>query len=116
MAKKILLFGLLTFVGLVAGGTALAIGETAPARIPTTVTSAASFIDLLDNIVDWIFVVVMVFAAIFIVLAGLQFITAGGEPQAVAQARNKLLYAAVGIAVAVLSRGIIVAIRSLIGG
>ncbi|MBI2098610.1 MAG: hypothetical protein HYT49_03075 [Candidatus Wildermuthbacteria bacterium] len=115
MAKKTIAFGFLVLLGLAVGNAALAIGEPPPATIPDTVTSAQNFIDLLDNIVDWIFVVVLVFAVIFIVLAGFQFITGGGEPQQVGQARNKLLYAAIGIAVAVLARGLVTAVRSLIG-
>ncbi|KKU93676.1 MAG: hypothetical protein UY25_C0001G0169 [Candidatus Yanofskybacteria bacterium GW2011_GWC1_48_11] len=101
MTKEITAFGLFVLFGLAIGGTALAIGEVPPATIPDNITSAQNFIDLIDNIVDWIFVVVLVFAVIFIVLAGLQFI--------------KLLWGAVGIAVAVLARGLVTAVRSLIG-
>ncbi|KKW08580.1 MAG: hypothetical protein UY45_C0006G0066 [Parcubacteria group bacterium GW2011_GWA1_49_26] len=93
MTKEITAFGLFVLFGLAIGGTALAIGEVPPATIPDNITSAQNFIDLIDNIVDWIFVVVLVFAVIFIVLAGLQFI----------------------IAVAVLARGLVTAVRSLIG-
>jgi len=50
------------------------------------------------------------------VFAGWQFIQGGGDPQAVAQARNKLLYAAIGIVVAVLARGIVTAVKSLVVG
>jgi len=116
MSRKLPLLGFLVLFGVSIGGTALAIGETPFTTIPDIVTSAKEFVVLLEQIVDWIFIVVMVFATIFIVLAGFQFITAGGDPQGVAQARNKLLYAAVGIIVAVLSRGIIAAVKSLIGG
>jgi len=84
-------------------------------RIPTNITSASQFIDLLDNIVDWIFVLLLIGAVIFIVLAGFQFITGGGDPQTLSQARTKLLWAAVGIAVAVLARGLVAAVRDLIG-
>ena len=98
------------------GSVALAIGETAPQKIPTNVKTGKQFIDLLNNIVNWIFVVVMVGAVIFIVLAGWQFITGGGEPQNVTQARSKLMWAAVGIAVAVLSQGIKAAVINIIGG
>ncbi|KKW03858.1 MAG: hypothetical protein UY38_C0002G0012 [Parcubacteria group bacterium GW2011_GWB1_49_12] len=71
MTKEITAFGLFVLFGLAIGGTALAIGEVPPATIPDNITSAQNFIDLIDNIVDWIFVVVLVFAVIFIVLAGL---------------------------------------------
>ena len=116
MAKKIIALGFLSLVlGVVIGGTALAIGETSTAKIPTTVKTGKEFIDLLNNLVNWIFVVVLIGAVVFVVLAGWQFISGGGEPQAVSQARNKLLYAAVGIAVAVLAKGIVAAVRNIIG-
>jgi len=115
MAKKLLFFGLLfLLLGIVMGDTAFA-QATAPQTIPTTVTSARGFLDLLNNIVDWIFVVVMIGAVIFIVLAGWQFITGGGDPQAVTAARNKLLYGAIGVIVAVMARGLVAAIRNLVG-
>jgi len=116
MKKSILALGIASVCLLSFSGMASAIGETPPTTIPNTVTSATNFITLLNNIVNWVFVVVMVAAVIFIVLAGWQFITGGGDPQAVSQARNKLLYAAVGIIVAVLARGIVTAITSLVSG
>jgi hypothetical protein len=115
MAKRIIALGLLVLLGVAMGSTALAIGETPGKKIPTNVKTGADLIALLENIVNWIFVVVLVGAVIFIVLAGWQFISGGGEPQAVSQARSKLLWAAVGIGVAVLAKGIIAAIRNIIG-
>jgi len=90
-------------------------GEAAPETIPLTVRTGAEFVALLETIVNWIFVVLLVVAVIFIVLAAWQFITGGGELQQVSQARQKLLYAAIGIIVALLSRGIVAAIRNIVG-
>jgi len=117
--KKLILFTLFLLVGVALAQGAVAVGESVPTLfgggIPTGVTSGGEFIELLVVITDWVFVIVLVFAIIFIVLAGFQFITGGGDPSAVSQARNKLLWAAVGIAVAVLARGIPTAVRSIIG-
>ena len=119
MARKLMWFGLLMFLGLATGNIAVAIGEQVPTDIggiPKGPQTGNQFVDLLQNTTDWLFVVVLIGAVIFIVWAGWQFISAGGEPQAVSQARSKLLYAAIGIGVAVLARGIIAAIRNIIGG
>jgi len=64
---------------------------------------------------DWLFVILTVVAVIFIVLAGLQFITGGGDPAALSAARTKLIWAAVGILVALLARGLPAAIQNLVG-
>jgi hypothetical protein len=70
---------------------------------------------VLEVITDWIFVFLLVISVVFIVLAAFQFVTSGGDPAAVSMARTKLIYAAVGIAVAVLARGIPEAVREIIG-
>ena len=119
MIKRLFfLFFVLALVFL-AGGTALAAPEPVPTifggGIPTGPTSGSELINLLIIITDWIFVIVLVFAIIFIVLAGFQFITQGGNAQAVSEARMKLLWAAIGIAVAVMARGIPVVVRNIIG-
>jgi hypothetical protein len=114
-----ILFGVFSFIviAVLLGGTALAIGSTVPLglSIPSGPSSGAEFLTLLENITDWIFAFAMIGAIIFIVLAGFQFISSGGDPNAVGEARRKLLYAAIGIAIAVMSRGIPVVVRSIIG-
>jgi hypothetical protein len=115
--KKILTVGLLALVLAVSlGGVASAGGATPTQTIPENITDAQGFITLLENITDWIFVLLLVIAVIMIVLAGLQFITGGGDPAAVSEARTKLIWAAVGIGVALMARGLAPAVRNIIGG
>jgi len=122
MKQFFLLLGVafLVFVMLGGSGLVLAAGETPPTsffggEIPTGVTSGEAFLNLIDNIIDWIFVIVLLGGVVFIVLAGWQFISGGGDPQTLSQARNKLLWGAVGIMVAVLARGLVTAVKSIIG-
>ena len=115
--QKIILSILIALVSaFTIGGIAAAI-EAIPApfgKLPTNVTSGADFVTTVLGITDWIFVILLLLAIIFIVLAGFQFVTGGGDPTAVAQARNKLIYAAVGIIVALLAKGLPVALRTII--
>ena len=90
--------------------------EDVPARfgpIPEGPQTGNDFILVVEGITNWVFVILLVFAVIFILLAAFQFIAGGGDPQQVAQARTKLVWAAVGIAVALLARGIPAAISNL---
>lgn len=82
--------------------------------IPEGPQTGADFVSTVQGITNWVFVILLVFAVIFIVLAGFQFIAGGGDPQAVAQARQKLIWAAVGIAVALLAKGIPATISNLL--
>ncbi len=75
--------------------------------LPPGPQSLGEFIGLLDTIANWIFAVLLGIAVVFIILAALQFVMAGGDPAAVSQARQKLVYAVIGIIVAVASKGIV---------
>ena len=80
-------------VGVGAGGFI----EAVPAKyggIPEGPQTGGDFILVVEGITDWLFVILLVIAVVFIVLAGFQFIVGGGDPQAVAQARQKLIWAA----------------------
>jgi len=73
-------------------------------------------IDALEDLVDWLFTILLIVAAIFLVIAAFTFITASGEPDKIAKARNFVLYALIGVAVAVASRGLIALVKEVMGG
>ena len=72
-------------------------------------------IDLITKIADWIFLILLAVALIFILIAALQFLTSGGDPMKVEKARNNLLYAVIGIAVAFLAKGFVEVVRVILG-
>jgi len=114
--KKIVTITLLTAV--LAGGMAgqaYAIA-TPESTVPTGITTAQGFIEALRTLTDWLFVILVVVAVVFIIMAALQFITGGGDPTAVSQARTKLIWAAVGVGIALLARGLPAAVENLIRG
>jgi hypothetical protein len=81
-----------------------------------TVPENLDMIQVLNNIVDWLFTILLVVAALFIIIAAFYFITASGNPETVAKARNFVLYALVGVAVAVAARGLVALIQRIVGG
>ena len=54
-----------------------------------------------DNIMKIVFGTLGAIALIIIIIAGIKFMTSQGNPEALAKARNTIIYAAVGLAVAV---------------
>ena len=61
----------------------------------------------------------MVFAAIVIILfiyAGIRFLTAGGQPEKIQEARMALLWGVVGVIVVILAYSIFAIAQSIIGG
>ncbi len=63
---------------------------------------------IITKVVNLLSILIGIVAVIMIIIAGIRFAVSGGDPTKVASARNTILYAAVGLAVAALSQAIIV--------
>jgi len=61
---------------------------------------------LVGNVINFIFTVLLIGAAIFIIIAAFQFLTGGGDAEQLTQARGKIIWAGVAIVVAFLARGL----------
>ena len=71
-------------------------------------------LDLIETVVDWMFLVLLVVAGFIIILGAYQFLTAGGAPEKVNSARDKLIWALVGVAVAFLAKGMVRLVQMLL--
>ena len=89
----------------------VALAQTAP---PDTWTGPGDIITLIDSVTNWIFAIFLAAAVLFIIFAALQFLTSGGDATRVSNARNSLLYALIGIAVAFLAKGFIVLVKVIL--
>lgn len=78
------------------------------------ITGPQDLIDKLDIVARWLMTIVFIIAAIFIVVAAYKFVTSGGDPAAVTSARQAILYALIGVAVALLAWGIVQVVKSII--
>ncbi|MBI5733198.1 hypothetical protein HY967_04615 [Candidatus Jorgensenbacteria bacterium] len=84
---------------------------TQPVTAP--ITSITTVPRLLTSILGWFQVIFFSIAAIFIVLAAFQYLTAGGDEEKVKSAKQMVIYAVVAIAVAVMAtavQGIVVSL------
>lgn len=70
----------------------------------------------LDSITDWLFTILLVVAVIFIILAAYNFVTAAGDPEKVGTARTQVMWALIGIVVALLAKGLVILVRTMVGG
>ncbi|HEY1645190.1 MAG TPA: hypothetical protein VGF75_02275 [Candidatus Saccharimonadales bacterium] len=80
--------------------------------ISTTISSSGcsngnSLKDIVKNVVNIMSIGVGVISVIMIIVAGFKFITGGGGANGTASARNTLIYAVVGVIVAVLAQFIV---------
>jgi uncharacterized YccA/Bax inhibitor family protein len=86
--------------------TALAFTQNSVSTPIAPITTTQGLIDLGCTIFDWMFYALIVFAIIMVVLAAFNYVTAGDNAEKVSKATKMIIYAAIGIAVALLAMGI----------
>lgn len=87
----------------------------------TTGTTGGGAIDtpeelvgLVDRIGQWIFLILLAVAGVFLIVSGFMFVTAGGNPENTTKARQMLINALIGVAIAVGAQGLKTIIINLV--
>jgi hypothetical protein len=118
MSKKTLITIELAAVLLVLGATAGSVFAITPGQVPgpivetTGPTTISGWVDVLLTVVKWIYTILFIVAVLFILLAAFNFITSKGDQTKVGKAKGQLLYAVIGIAVGLLSYGVVTLLRN----
>jgi len=87
-----------------------------PTQLPDTkITTMGGLVGLVKTIGAWIFTALLAVAAIFLVVAGFMWVTAGGNVEQTTKARQMLINALIGLAIALGTRGLIAIIEGLLG-
>ena len=77
--------------------------------------TTTSFVNTVINVINWFSWIVSAVAVVMGIYAGFLFMTARGEPATLSSARKRLIWAVVGIAVAILAFGIISITSTILG-
>ena len=109
----------LTKITLAAAGTLAAVPVFADAPIggvsPVTPTGNLDVVSVITTIVYWILGFSAMVAVLFLILGGLQYITAAGNEKRIEGAKNTILYAIIGLVVMLLSFVIVAFISQNVG-
>lgn len=73
---------------------------------PAPVQTLGGAFGILCNILGWVFILLIILAVFFVIVAAFRYLMAGGEPEKVGAANHTLIYAAVAVVVAIIARGI----------
>jgi hypothetical protein len=93
--------------------------EAATAQAQTLVDplGGKSFSDVVANVTSFLLTDIAIPLSVIMVLVGaFQFMTSAGDPEKISQARKTILYAAVGLGLALIAKGITSIIQSVIKG
>ncbi|MFC4071909.1 pilin [Actinoplanes subglobosus] len=86
------------------------------AVLPPEVLAAKTLPQVVDGIRLWIMGILVAVATLFLVIAGLRYTAAGGDPAQVEQAKANFRSALIGYALAVLAPVILQVLQGIIGG
>ncbi|MFG1849654.1 pilin [Micromonospora carbonacea] len=78
--------------------------------------AANSINQVISNITDWIMGIIALVATMFLVIGGLRYMAAGGDPAQVEQAKGNFKSALIGYALAVLSPVVLQVLQGILGG
>lgn len=82
---------------------------------PTDKWGMFCLMNTLYSITDWLFVILVALAGIFVIIGAMTLLTAAGAPEKVSSGRNYIMYAAIGLIVGLLSKAIPSLVK-MIGG
>jgi hypothetical protein len=112
MNKKLLFISLAVAIALIAPSQLLVQAQ------PTGVETAPDIPILgangvLERIIDALFTISLLVAAIFIVIAAFFFITSNGEPEKISKAKISILYTLIGVLVAFSAKGLVMLMQNI---
>lgn len=87
----------------------LGVGGTAPIQAPQT-----DVMTILVSLTNWLFAILLVIAAIYIIVAAYTFVTATGDPDKTKKARDFVLYALIGVLVGLAAKGLVSLVERIV--
>lgn len=94
-------------VPLLAGAQTPPVAPVTGSGIPASnVTTVTGIFNIICALLGWMFILFIILAVVFVIVAAFKYLTAGGDAEKVGTANHMLIYAVVAVAVAVLARAI----------
>jgi hypothetical protein len=93
-----------------------AAGDLINAAPAPTAPAVKSIPDVIDGLEGWIMGILAAVATLFLVIGGLRYMTAGGDPAQAEQAKGNFKAALAGYALAVLAPVILQVLQGILGG
>ncbi len=77
-------------------------------------SDANGLLNILGSVVTWVYRVFFIVAVLFIIFAAFNYLTGADDPEKIKSAHSQLIYAAIAIAVALLSVGFVAIIKDFL--
>jgi hypothetical protein len=118
MTKKILglsmVVAMLSMVSIPAFAT-ITIPETIVTAVSIPTYTSTQALELIPTIITWAFGFLLAIVVLMLIASAYLFVTGGGNPDQIGQARKMLMFALIGLAVALVARGLIYIMIEILG-
>jgi hypothetical protein len=112
----VILTGLLSFPFFVFAGIIPSANSSIAGQIGKQTYAVTSIDNTLDTVANYTIGVLVVISVFYVIWAGYTFTTSAGDPDKVGEARKRIMFAGIGIIVALLAKGIISLVLAAIKG
>ena len=109
MKKTFFLITLVVFLG-------FAISSNGQVTLPNPLGNTGDFPTLLKKVADYVFTIVGALAVLMFVWAGILYLTSGANPGNIQRANKAVLYATIGLAIALSGAGLMALLKNIITG
>ncbi|MDP2735293.1 MAG: hypothetical protein Q8P12_03735 [bacterium] len=82
--------------------------------LPEGPQDAEAVLAIIVVVTNWVFAIFLSIAVIFLIWGAFEFVTGTGDPQKIDSAKKRLLYAVIGIGLALLANGVDDVLRSIL--
>jgi len=89
---------------------------TPPATMPEIPEIDVNIWEILDRALNWFFGIALIIAAIMLVYAGFNYVTASGNEEKIKTATKTLIFALIGVAIALLAKGLPMLVQDFLLG
>lgn len=97
------------------GGASGGADEPGDLEIPNPLGADTGIEDIIDSLISFFLVVALIVCPLMIVVGGFFFITSAGDPAKANKGRGIMIYAAVGLVIILISKGLVTAVRTAVG-
>ena len=104
------IFSVVGAIATSAVGALVAVAQSSPLKLPPGITDANKLIgpsssSLVCVLLGWAFTIAILLSVILTLGGAFRYMTSGGDSEKTKSAKNMLVYAAIGVAIAILARG-----------
>ncbi len=94
---------------------AAGVGETTGVELPNPLGKGATFITIINNILNYLIYISVPILALMILIGGFQILTSRDNPEKITKGKTTITYAVIGFTIILISKGVALILLKIMG-